>query len=581
LQGSDRFGIAQFGHPLIEQDDPLPATQYHSAAAPRTPRTPCTEQSETTPIFLTSNKEERYLEESPIHSRGTSKKADAPLTVPSSSHYDPYQPPASSTSHVSVTIQIQDSHSHQDPAAVSSEEVLPSSFEGVHQYLSGETRDSSVSESQQLTSPMTSSSSQEAPCTCGIHPEVTDTLTSSKPSLDSYSPEVSQENLAATDTFPLYSSVAAVTATQVFSPAMTTGDASGLISSTGGRVVLPQHVPASSVPQTRPEGFVYTPAIQGTISHPSVYPSGGTVYDQRHPPVETVQHQQYSTPVVPQMQDQNMLRGASFNPQLQVYSVTEDMPRTMHEDPPVLGEGMAATSKARDHVVQEQGLPITSQVHTLPSVLSKDIPPARYEGTKTSEGGMAAFGKVEDPAVQERVLPCVSEPQQLPGHVTNRNEDFSSHRSPSPIRTEDPSHLSRSPVLDNSNVSRTSNRERSPFADPNLVNDERESFIGKHDETGRTLEDEKLPSGPLRRHKPQMESLDKATVGVVNIKPYSTESRDYPDMGIEDRTTGSFTDRVEEDYVKQVTAIGVQVKSDTNDKGTSTEVPIERYGLLL
>ena len=57
-------------------------------------------------------------------------------------------------------------------------------------------------------------------------------------------------------------------------PPRTAEDANRLVTSACGHVVLPS-LPATSVSQSRPEdsNVIYTPAIQGTISHPLVYSS--------------------------------------------------------------------------------------------------------------------------------------------------------------------------------------------------------------------------------------------------------------------------------------------------------------------
>ena len=96
------------------------------------------------------------------------------------------------------------------------------------------------------------------------------------------------------------------------------------------------------------------------------------------------------------------------------------------------------------------------------------------EGTHISEEGGAAIYKAKDPIVYEQELPCVSEPQQEAITSVNKAEDSVVYVQELPC---------------------VSNPQQVTLA-------------------------------PLRGHKPQMvkpESLGKATVGVVNIKPYSED----------------------------------------------------------
>ena len=99
-------------------------------------------------------------------------------------------------------------------------------------------------------------------------------------------------------------------------------DANRLVTSAGDHVVLPSF-PATSVSWSRLEdsNVIYTPAIQGTISHPLVYCSNGTsgtICDQQQP--------------------------------------------TRHEDTRISEEGAAAAiKKAEDPIVYEQELPCVSE----------------------------------------------------------------------------------------------------------------------------------------------------------------------------------------------------------------------------
>ena len=247
---------------------------------------------------------------------------------------------------------------------------------------------------------MPSTSSEEAPCTYGgVQSEVVESLTSS---LTSFTPETSQENWEAIDSPLLVSGTAA---TEAFSPPTTADDASRLVTSAGGHMVLPRHLPpktsdgasrpvtfsghvivprhlpprtaedanrlvtsagghvvlpslpATSVSRSRPEdcNVIYAPAIQGTISNPLVYSSNGTsgtIRDQQQP--------------------------------------------TRHEDTQISEEGAAAAiNKAEDPIVYEQELPYVS-----------NISPRHLPASSVLQSRPEDSNVIYTPAVQHGTISC-------------------------------------------------------------------------------------------------------------------------------------------------------------------------------